>query len=61
MTEDTLVVVYPSLFAENKINQLIENIKKILKIKKLKFAKITRDDFLTVSYTHLTLPTNSRV
>ena len=46
MTEDTLVVVYPSLFAENKINQLIENIKKILKIKKLKFAKITRDDFL---------------
>ena len=46
MTEDTLVVVYPSLFAENKINQLIENIEKILKIKKLKFAKITRDDFL---------------
>ena len=33
MTEDTLVVVYPSLFAENKINQLIENIKKILNIK----------------------------
>ena len=46
MTEDTLVVVYPSLFAENKINQLIENIKKILKIKKLKFGKITKDDFL---------------
>ena len=46
MTEDTLVVVYPSLFAENKINQLIENIKKILKIKDLKFGKIARDDFL---------------
>ncbi|MDC0210848.1 thiamine biosynthesis protein [Candidatus Nitrosopelagicus sp.] len=46
MTEDTLVVVYPSLFAENKINQLIENIKKILKTKDLKFGKITRDDFL---------------
>jgi len=46
MTEDTLVVVYPSLFAENKINQLTENIKKILKIKNLKFGKITRDDFL---------------
>ena len=65
MTEDTLVIVYPSLFAENKINQLIENIKKILKIKKLKFAKITRDDFLiciqadAVSYTHLTLPTKA--
>ena len=46
MTEDTLVVVYPSLFAENKINQLIENIKKILKIKNLKFGKIIKDDFL---------------
>ena len=42
MTEDTLVVVYPSLFAESKINQLIENIKKILKIKNLKFSKITK-------------------
>jgi len=46
MTKDTLVIVYPSLFAENKINQLIENIKKILKIKNLKFGKITKDDFL---------------
>ena len=46
MTEETIVVVYPSLFAENKINQLIENIKKILKIKNLKFGKIIKDDFL---------------
>ena len=46
MKEDTLVVVYPSLFAENKTNQLIENIKKILKIKNLKFGKIIKDDFL---------------
>ncbi|MDA0756500.1 MAG: thiamine biosynthesis protein [Crenarchaeota archaeon] len=46
MTEDTLVVVYPSLFAENKINQLIGNIKKILKIKDLEFGKITKDDYL---------------
>ncbi|MEC8530199.1 MAG: thiamine biosynthesis protein, partial [Thermoproteota archaeon] len=46
MTEETLVIVYPSLFAENKINQLIENIKKILKIKNLKFGKIFKDDFL---------------
>jgi len=46
MTEETLVVVYPSLFAENKINLLIDNIKKILKIKNLKFGKIVKDDFL---------------
>jgi adenylyl- and sulfurtransferase ThiI len=46
MIKDTFVIVYPSLFAENKINQLIENIKKILKIKNLKFGKITKDDFL---------------
>jgi adenylyl- and sulfurtransferase ThiI len=46
MTEDTIVVVYPSLFAENKIDYLIENIKKILKIKNLKYTKITKDDFL---------------
>jgi len=46
MTEETLVVVYPSIFAENKINQLIENIRKILKIKNLKFGKIFKDDFL---------------
>ena len=41
-----MVVVYPSLFAENKVNALIENIKKILKIKNLKFGKIIKDDFL---------------
>ena len=46
MTEDTLVVIYPSLFAENKIDQIIQNIKKILKIKNLKFGRITKDDFL---------------
>ena len=46
MIKDTFVIVYPSLFAENEINQLIKNIKKILKIKNLKFGKITEDDFL---------------
>ena len=46
MTEDTIVVVYPSLFAENKIDQLTKNIKKILRIKNLKFGKISKDDFL---------------
>ena len=46
MTKDTMVVVYPSTFAENKIDELIVNIKKILKIKSLKHSKIFKDDFL---------------
>ena len=46
MTKDTMVVVYPSTFAENKTDELIDNIKKILKIKSLKYTKIFKDDFL---------------
>ena len=46
MTEDALVMIQPSEFSENKIDQLIENIKKILKIKMLKYTKIFKDDFL---------------
>ncbi len=46
MTEDTLVIVQPSEFSENKTDQLVENIKKILQIKMLKYTKIFKDDFL---------------
>ena len=46
MTEDTMVIVYPSTFAENKIDELTVNIKKILKIKSLKHKKIVKDNFL---------------
>ena len=46
MTKDTMVIVYPSAFAENKIDELTSNIKKILKIKSLKYTKIFKDDFL---------------
>ena len=46
MTKDTIVVVYPSTFAENKTNELVTNIKKILKIKSLKYTKIFKDSFL---------------
>ena len=41
-----MVIVHPSTFAENKIDELIGNIKKILKIKSLKHTKIFKDDFL---------------
>jgi len=44
MSENAYVVVFPSVFAKNKISQLESNIKKILKIKNQEFQKIKRDD-----------------
>ena len=43
MSNNTYVVVFPSLFAEKKISLLIANIKKILKIQNQSFGKISRD------------------
>ena len=43
MSNNTYIVVFPSLFAENKISLLIANIKKILKIQNQNFSKISRD------------------
>ena len=43
MSNENYVVVFPSLFAENKISLLIENIKKILKNKNQGYSKISRD------------------
>jgi hypothetical protein len=43
MSNENYVVVFPSLFAENKISLLIENIKKILKNKNQHYSKISRD------------------
>ena len=43
MSNENYVVVFPSLFAENKISLLIENIKKILKSKNQHYSKISRD------------------
>lgn len=48
MTENAYVVVFPSVFAKNKLNQLTLNIKKILKIKKQQFQKISRDNSLII-------------
>lgn len=48
MSENASVIVFPSIFAQNKINSLILNIKKILKIKDLKFQAIRREDSIIV-------------
>ena len=43
MSNNTYIVIFPSLFAENKISLLMENIKKILKNHNENFTKISRD------------------
>ena len=48
MSENASVIVFPSIFAQNKINSLISNIKKILKIKNLKVQAIRKEDSIIV-------------
>jgi hypothetical protein len=48
MNENAFVVVFPSIFAKNKQNQLILNIKKILKIQNQPYKQITKDDDLII-------------
>ena len=43
MSNENYVVIFPSLFAENKLSLLMANIKKILKIKNQNYSKISRD------------------
>ena len=43
MSEISYVVVFPNDFSKNKIPELINNIKKILKIKEQKFNFVKRD------------------
>ena len=43
MSNENYVVVFPSLFAANKITLLIRNIKKILKINNQRYSKVSRD------------------
>ena len=50
MSNNTYVVVFPSLFAEKKISLLIANIKKILKIQNQSFGRISRDGNLILVY-----------
>ena len=44
MQDDALIVVFPSEFSRFRINQLIQNIKKILEIKDQKFQYVKRDN-----------------
>lgn len=44
MPEISYVVVFPSIFAKNKIPVLISNIRKILRIKNQRFQSIKKDD-----------------
>lgn len=48
MNEPAFVVVFPSIFAKNKKNLLVSNIKKILKIQNQQYSKITTDDDLII-------------
>lgn len=48
MTNNASVVVFPSIFAQNKIDALMSNIKKILKIQNQNFEKIKKDDSIII-------------
>ena len=43
MKDEVLIVVFPSVFAKNKANSLIINIKKVLRIQNQKFRKIRKE------------------
>ena len=43
MAENSFVVVFPTIFSQKKISLLIDNIKKILKIKNQKFNSVRKD------------------
>ena len=48
MSNSTCIVVFPSMFTKNKVNELVSNIKKILKIHNLKFQTVTKDNSVIV-------------
>ena len=43
MKDEVLIVVFPSVFSKNKVNSVITNIKKVLKIQKQNFRKIRKE------------------
>lgn len=48
MSDNASIVVFPSIFAYNKLNSLIFNIKKILEIKNQPFQSVKKDDSIII-------------
>jgi len=48
MSDNALVVIFPSVFARNKMSALVSNIKKILDLQKQKFQKVKKDDSVII-------------
>ena len=48
MNDNASVVVFPSIFAKNKVNSLVSNIKKILNIRNQQFQNIRKDGSVIV-------------
>lgn len=48
MSDNSFVVVFPSVFSRNKLDLLVSNIKNILKVQNQKFSKITKDNSVIV-------------
>ena len=48
MTEKSFVVVFPSTFSQRKVSELMNNIKKILKIKQQQFNYVKKDDTVII-------------
>lgn len=48
MSEKTVLVVFPSIYSSNKINDLVANISKILKLQNQQYSKIRKNDSVIV-------------
>lgn len=48
MSDNASVVVFPSIFARNKMSSLVFNIKKILELQKQKFQNVRKDDSVII-------------
>jgi hypothetical protein len=48
MSDNASVVIFPSVFARNKMNSLVFNIKKILELQNQKFQKVRKDNSVII-------------